>query len=138
MKDAEQQRIKNKEMKEKSAQFQPNIGNANSVLSKSKRHRHRYHFEDAQQRYERLAFHEKELIKRKTQLIAKELHKNDTFKPKINKKSSKMGRPSSVYELFQPEKSKKLQRQIEEEAEKILKAQHPFEPVHKLDLVMVK
>ena len=98
-------------------------------MAKSKRHRHRYYFEDRQQKYERLAFHDQQVIKRKKKLKAKEFKKkNLTFKPKINAKSAKIGRPSSLYELFKPEKSNKLKDKIQKEAEKIFKKEHPFQP----------
>ena len=135
MKAAEQDRDTNI-CSNKQKEFQPNIGNAEKILAKSKRHRHRYHFEDKEQKYERLAFHDSAMIKRKTKLKAKELNKRNTFKPKINKKSSKMGRPSSIYELFQPEKSMKLKDKIQEEAEKIFKEQHPFQPKYENDLIV--
>ena len=131
MKEAEQERDLNQngnKNKSKESEFKPNIGNAEKILAKSKRHRHRFHFEDREQKYERLAFHDKQMIKRKTKLKAKELQKKNTFKPKINKKSAKIGRPSSIYELFQPEKSNKLKDKIQEEAEKVFKKQHPFKP----------
>ena len=128
MKEAEQQRLKRQSDHKLNKEFHPNIGNADAVLSKSKRHRHRYQYEDKEQRFQRLAFHDSEMMARKTRMKAKELEKENTFKPRINPKSAAMGRPSSVFELFQPEKSTKLKDQIKEEAKRIFDAQHPFKP----------
>ena len=53
-------------------QFRPDIGNPDTVLARSKRHRHRHrhHPEDRQQKYERLAFHDSALAKRRQRIKA--------------------------------------------------------------------
>lgn len=98
------------------------------MLLKKPELRERYETEDAFDRSVRLSDVDFERKQQKQQVLQQEYYDKWTFKPRLNKKSKKMGRTSTIEELVAPTRSLAVKQKILEEKEWEFKSACPFKP----------
>jgi len=98
------------------------------VLLKKPELRERYETETAYARAVRLSDFDFERKQQKQQALKQEYYERYSFKPRLNKKSLKLGKASTMKELVAPARRSETKRKILEEQEREFKASCPFKP----------
>jgi len=114
--------------KAEDATFTPDIGNADMVLLKKPELRERYETESAYGRAVRLSDLDFERKQQKQQALQQEYYERYSFKPRLNKRSKKLGRASTIEELVAPARSSVVKQRIREEQEREFRSSCPFKP----------
>jgi len=99
------------------------------VLLKKPELRERYETESAYGRAVRLSDIDFERKQQKQQALQQEYYEKYSFRPRLNKRSKKLGRASTIEELVAPPRSSAIKKKILEEEEQKFKSSCPFKPV---------
>jgi len=99
------------------------------VLLKKPELRERYETESAYGRAVRLSDIDFEWKQQKQQALQQEYYEKYSFRPRLNKRSKKLGRASTIEELVAPARSSAIKKKILEEEEQKFKSSCPFKPI---------